>query len=241
VSAAASVQRIIVALDGMSAPEALTWLDRVPALKNVKVGLELFIEAGPSVVARLRERNLGVLLDLKLHDIPATMACGCRRAAALGVQWLTLHASVGTHALKAARIGAAEGAAEAGRDPPALLAITVLTSWNAERFCAERQMAVSLETHVDHLAGLARSAGMDGCVCSPQEALRLRTRHPEPFQLVTPGIRFSGSEWDDQFRVMGPGAAARAGASLLVIGRPVTRAADPAEALARCVQELERG
>ncbi|QEY33567.1 orotidine-5'-phosphate decarboxylase [Synechococcus sp. RSCCF101] len=225
----------------MSAPEALAWVEGVPDLRNVKVGLELFIEAGPPVVTRLRERGLRVFLDLKLHDIPATMAGSCRRAAALGVSWLTLHASAGSAALAAAGAAAEEGAAAAGFDPPALLGVTVLTSWAPQVFLRERQLAVPLDAHVDQLADLSRSAGLQGCVCSPLEAARLRTRHPEPFQLITPGIRPAGSGADDQARVMGPGQAIAAGASLLVIGRPITRAADPTAALARCAQEPAGG
>ncbi len=235
-----AAERIIVALDGMNAEQALTFARQLPALRWVKVGLELFISAGPEVVPRLREHGLEVFLDLKLHDIPATMAGACRAAASLGARLLTVHACAGSVALRAAQAGAAEGAAAAGWPAPTLLAVTVLTSWEPERYQAELAIAEPVPTAVARLAALAAGAGVGGCVCSPLEVAALRARHPEPFALITPGIRPAGGGDDDQARVMTPAAAIAAGASQLVIGRPISTAPDPAAAFARCCAALER-
>jgi len=230
--------RLIVALDGMDGEQALAFVEALPGLRWVKVGLALFTSAGPEVVARLRGRGLRVFLDLKFHDIPATMAGACHSAARLGVELLTVHAAAGSEALAAARTGARDGAASIGLEPPTLLAVTVLTSWAEERWAGELAISEPLPSHVERLAALAAAAGIGGCVCSPLELASLRRRHPDPFVLVTPGIRPAGSEAADQARVMGPGAALAAGASLLVIGRPITAAADPAAAFAACCAEM---
>lgn len=234
-----SADRVIVALDGMEADQALAFVAAVPQLRWVKVGLALFSAAGPSVVAELRQRGLRVFLDLKFHDIPATMAGACRSAARLGAELLTVHGCAGSEALAAAQAGALEGAAAAGLAPPTLLAVTVLTSWTPERWAAELAIEEPLIAHVERLALLAAGAGIGGCVCSPWELARLRPQLADPFVLVTPGIRPAGSARGDQARVMGPAEAIAAGASRLVIGRPVTLAADPAAAFEACCRELE--
>jgi orotidine-5'-phosphate decarboxylase len=236
--APATADRIIVALDGLEAAEALALVERLPELVWVKVGLELFTSAGPDVVRALRRRGLRVFLDLKFHDIPATMAGACRAAARLGAELLTVHACAGREALRAAVAGAAAGAAAAGLPPPTLLAVTVLTSWSPGAYAEELAPAEPLERQVGRFAALAASAGVGGCVCSPLEVAALRAAHPEPFALVTPGIRPSGSAQGDQARVMTPAEAVTAGASRLVIGRPITAAPDPAAAFARCRAEL---
>lgn len=233
-----TADRIIVALDGMDADQALALVQAVPALRWVKVGLELFTLAGPAVVSQLREQGKRVFLDLKFHDIPATMAGACRSAARLGAELITVHASAGREALAASQAAAQQAAAEAGLSPPTLLAVTVLTSWQPARFSGELAIAEPLERYVPRLADLAAQAGIGGCVCSPLEVAALRAHHLEPFALVTPGIRPAGSERGDQARVMTPAQAIAAGASQLVIGRPVTAAADPAAAFDACVREL---
>ncbi|MFN9623848.1 MAG: orotidine-5'-phosphate decarboxylase [Cyanobacteriota bacterium] len=230
--------RIIVALDGMEAGQALAFAASIPDLRWVKVGLELFTGAGPSVVRALREQGQQVFLDLKFHDIPATMAGACRAAARLGASLMTVHACAGSEALRAARQAAAEGAAAAGLPAPTLLAVTVLTSWEATRFGRELAITEPVDSHVARLAALAAAAGVGGAVCSPREVAALRAAHPEPFALVTPGSRPEGSPSGDQARVMTPAAAIAAGASQLVIGRPISAAADPAGAFARCCAEL---
>ncbi|MFN9629147.1 MAG: orotidine-5'-phosphate decarboxylase [Cyanobacteriota bacterium] len=230
--------RLIVALDGLDAEQALALTRSIPELRWVKVGLELFTSAGPGVVHQLRDQGQRVFLDLKFHDIPATMAGACRAAGRLGAELLTVHACAGSEALRAAQGAAAEGAAAAGLPAPTLLAVTVLTSWDPERFQQELAMAEPVAARVERLAALAAAAGVGGCVCSPREVAALRASHPEPFALVTPGIRPRGSGRGDQARVMAPAEALAAGASHLVIGRPITTAPDPAAAFARCCQEL---
>ncbi|MEB3167627.1 MAG: orotidine-5'-phosphate decarboxylase [Synechococcaceae cyanobacterium] len=237
-TAAEPADRLILALDRADAASALALVQAIRGLRWVKVGLELFVAAGPAIVAELRQRDLRVFLDLKFHDIPATMAAACRQAAGLGAELLTVHAAAGSEALRAARGGAAEGAAAAGLPAPTLLAVTVLTSWDPQRFCRELAIAPALADYVPQLAALAASVGVDGAVCSPWEVAELRRRLPEPFELVTPGIRPSGSPLGDQARVMTPRQALAAGASRLVIGRPISAAVDPAEAFARCCAEL---
>jgi len=222
---ASPADRVIVALDGMDGDRALAFTTSIPDLRWVKVGLELFTAAGPRVVRELRERGKRVFLDLKFHDIPATMAGACRSAAGLGAELITVHACAGSEALRAAQAGAREGAAAGGLQAPTLLAVTVLTSWEAARFASELAIAEPVGAYVERLAALAAGA--------------LRAAHSEPFVLVTPGIRPEGASGGDQARVMTPERAIAAGASQLVIGRPITAAADPAEAFARCLARIE--
>ena len=233
-----AAERIIVALDGMAPEQALAFSRSVAGLRWVKVGLELFVQAGPDVVAQLREQGLRVFLDLKFHDIPATMAGACRRAAGLGAELITVHACAGSEALRAAQAAASEAAQAAGLASPTLLAVTVLTSWEEQRLQRELALSQTIAERVPSLAQLAASAGIGGCVCSPLEAASLRAQHPEPFALVTPGIRPKGSAVGDQARVLGPAEAIAAGASQLVIGRPITKAEDPSAAFAACCAEL---
>ena len=229
---------LILALDRPDAASALALAAAIPGLRWVKVGLELFSAAGPQVVAQLRERGLRVFLDLKFHDIPATMAGACRSAARLGAELITVHGCAGSEALAAAQAGALEGAQAAGLGAPTLLAVTVLTSWEPQRFARELAIDDTIEDYVPRLARLAASAGIGGCVCSPLEVAALRAAHPAPFALVTPGIRPAGAAWGDQQRVMTPAQALAAGASQLVIGRPINAAPDPAAAFNACCQEL---
>ncbi|WP_415400154.1 orotidine-5'-phosphate decarboxylase [Synechococcus sp. W4D4] len=222
----------------MAPDQALAFSRGVQGLRWVKVGLELFVQAGPEVVAQLRDQGLRVFLDLKFHDIPATMAGACRRAAALGAELITVHACAGREALQAAQAAASEGAQASGLASPTLLAVTVLTSWEEQRLQRELAIDQTIAERVPSLAQLAASAGIGGCVCSPLEASSLRAQHPEPFALVTPGIRPKGSAVGDQARVLGPAEAIAAGASQLVIGRPITKAEDPSGAFAGCCAEL---
>ena len=230
--------RIIVALDGMAPEQALAFVRAVPDLRWVKVGLELFVAGGPDVVRQLRNQGQRVFLDLKFHDIPATMAGACRSAARLGAELITVHACAGREALTAAQGAAQESAAAAGLPAPTLLAVTVLTSWDPARFASELAIAEPVPAYVPRLAQLAASAGIGGCVCSPLEVEALRAAHPDPFALVTPGIRPAGAAHGDQQRVLTPAQAIAAGSSQLVIGRPITAAPDPAAAFAACCAEL---
>ena len=225
----------------MEPEQAMAFAGQVEGLRWVKVGLELFVQAGPGIVGQLREKGLRVFLDLKFHDIPATMAGACRRAAALGAELITVHACAGSEALKAAQAAAVDGAQQGGLDVPTLLAVTVLTSWDEQRLQQEIAIGQSIGERVPALAQLSATAGIGGCVCSPLEAAALRAQHPEPFALVTPGIRPKGAAVGDQARVMGPAEGMAAGASQLVIGRPITQAEDPSAAFAACCAELRSG
>ncbi len=222
----------------MAPEQVMAFAARVEGLRWVKVGLELFVQSGPQVVAQLREQGLRVFLDLKFHDIPATMAGACRRTAALGAELITVHACAGSEALSAAQAAALEGAKTAALATPSLLAVTVLTSWEQQRLQQELAIGQGIGERVSALAELSATAGIGGCICSPLEAAALRAQHPEPFALVTPGIRPKGAATGDQARVMGPAQAIAAGASQLVIGRPITKAEDPSAAFAACCDEL---
>ena len=235
---AESAERIIVALDGMAPDQALAFSARVQGLRWVKVGLELFVQAGPDVVMQLRDQDLRVFLDLKFHDIPTTMAGACLRVAALGAELITVHACAGSEALQAAQAAAVEGAQSTGQRVPTLLAVTVLTSWEEQRLQRELAIEQGIADRVLQLAQLAATAGVGGCVCSPLEVASLRAQHRRPFALVTPGIRPQGIAVGDQVRVMTPSDAIAAGASQLVIGRPITQSEDPTGAFARCCAGL---
>lgn len=215
---------IIVALDGMDATDALELVDHVgDAGSFYKVGLELYTRGGPDVVRDLRARNKRVFLDLKLHDIPNTVAGAVEAAAALDVELLTVHAAGGPGMLTAAR--AAAGAVR-------LLGVTLLTSLSpADVEVVWARDIRSIRDEVGRLAQLARDTGMDGVVASALEASWLRRSLGPDFLLVTPGIRSAGKDRGDQKRVATPADAVAAGADYLVVGRPVTRAADPRSAL----------
>ncbi|MDX9952287.1 MAG: orotidine-5'-phosphate decarboxylase, partial [Methylophilaceae bacterium] len=218
--------RIVVALDYAEAASALQLVERLdPALCRLKVGKELFTAAGPQLVEKLIAKDFGVFLDLKFHDIPTTVQKACEAASRLGVWMLNVHASGGTAMMQAAR----EGVAKSGRQP-LLIAVTVLTSMNQ---AALQQIGVQgeLQDQVLRLAGLTRQAGLDGVVCSAQEAQLLKKELGQDFCLVTPGIRPKAASLDDQSRVVTPAQAIDWGADYLVIGRPITQAADPLQAL----------
>lgn len=220
---ASSQSRIIVALDYPNADSALATVDKLnPALCRLKVGKELFTRAGPDLVRELNRRGFQVFLDLKFHDIPNTVAQACRAAADLGVWMVNVHAQGGRKMMQAAR----DALVEYGDQRPLLIAVTILTSLGSEDL-AEVGLQGSPADNVLRLAGLAQQCGLEGVVCSPQEAATLKSRFGANFQLVTPGVRPAGAAADDQRRVMTPGLAVSAGASYLVIGRPITQASDP--------------
>ena len=226
--------KIIVALDFADAASAMTLVERLdPALCRLKVGKELFTAAGPELVRALDARGFEVFLDLKFHDIPNTVAAACRAGAGLGVWMLNVHASGGRRMMEAAR----EALADLPH-PPLLIAVTVLTSMSAEDL-GEVGVAGSPAEQVLRLARLTQACRLDGVVCSAQEATLLRADLGTDFRLVTPGIRPVGAEAGDQRRVMTPAEALRAGATDLVIGRPVTAAADPLAALERIQSDIQ--
>jgi orotidine-5'-phosphate decarboxylase len=223
---------LIVALDGMSAEEALALVDRVgDACAFYKVGLELYTRAGPDVVRALGERDRRVFLDLKLHDIPNTVAGAVRSAVGLDVELLTVHVAGGPRMLEAAR--------EAAKERVKLVAVTLLTSLGASEVEAVWGREIdSVRDEVARLAELAREAGMDGLVASALEASWLRRTVPADLFLVTPGIRRAGADRGDQTRVATPAEAVAAGADYLVVGRPVTRAPDPRAAVLSLSEEI---
>tara|TARA_Y100001968_G_C19360739_1_gene719632 strand:+ start:515 stop:1249 length:735 start_codon:yes stop_codon:yes gene_type:complete len=231
-------EKIIVALDGMSKQEVLEMVIKIPELRWVKIGLELFVCAGPSIFDDLRALNLHLFLDLKFHDIPATMAGVCRQAAKHGVELMTVHACAGHKALVESQASALMGAQEAGLINPTLLAVTILTSWQQREFSADLSINESLENRTLSLAKLAKEAGLGGCICSPQEVAMLRSIYPEPFKLITPGIRFKKSNNHDQFRVATAAKALKDGSSSLVIGRPITQADDPRHSFLRFCDDI---
>ncbi len=227
--------RVIVALDYPEAKPALELAARLaPAACRLKVGKELFTAAGPDLVRELVGKGFGVFLDLKFHDIPNTTAAACRAAAELGVWMLNVHASGGRRMMEAAREAVDQSATK-----PLLIGVTVLTSMD-EAALRETGVARSPREQVLHLAGLVQQSGLDGVVCSAQEAAELRMRFGPGFALVTPGIRPAGADAGDQSRIMTPANAVRAGADYLVIGRPITQAADPLSALQQINQEVEK-
>ena len=226
--------KVIVALDFAEAPSAMALVERLdPRLCRLKVGKELFTVAGPDLVRALVARGFEVFLDLKFHDIPNTVAAACRASASLGVWMLNVHASGGRRMMTAAQ------EALAGLPQrPLLIAVTVLTSMSAEDL-SEVGVADAPADQVLRLARLTQQCGLNGVVCSAQEAALLRADLGPDFRLVTPGIRPAGAETGDQRRVMTPSEAIRAGASDLVIGRPITGAPDPLAALKNIQTELE--
>ncbi|TVP42423.1 MAG: orotidine-5'-phosphate decarboxylase [Gemmatimonadales bacterium] len=238
---------IIVALDVPTAAEARRLVSRLgPDLDFVKVGLELFTREGPPVVRMLRDLGLRVFLDLKLHDIPHTVAAAVRAARELDVELLTVHASGGPRMLAAAAEAAdapLSGTVVSGGPQGGLrlLAVTVLTSLASDELAGtwgRDPDALDTEAEVLRLAALAAGCGIGGVVASPREAPALRTVLGAEALLVTPGIRFAGGERHDQARVATPGSAVAAGASHLVLGRAVTSHADPASALSRVRGEV---
>ena len=219
--------KIIVALDYEKEAEALALVDQIdPSLCRLKVGKEMFTTLGINFVKQLYQRNFDVFLDLKYHDIPNTVARAVRSAADLGVWMVDLHASGGLRMMEEAK----RILEPYGKDAPLLIAVTVLTSMEDLDLLQIGINASPME-QVLRLAHLTQRAGLDGVVCSPQEVEILRNACGEEFKLVTPGIRPIGADFGDQRRVMTPTAAIRAGSDYLVIGRPITKADNPAEVL----------
>jgi orotidine-5'-phosphate decarboxylase len=232
--------RLIVALD-MDGAEARAFARQLAGtVRWLKVGMTLFYQAGPGIVSEFRDMGFDVFVDLKLHDIPHQVRGASDVLARLGAGMMTVHASGAPPMVEAAVEGAAAGAQAAGVGRPAVLAVTVLTSIDDDALATigvERGAA----DHVRLLAGMARAAGADGVVCSPLEARAIRQALGAEPLVVTPGVRPSGGETGDQARIATPLAAITAGASHVVVGRPITGASDPVEAAARIAAELEEG
>lgn len=227
-------KRIVVALDFAHPNEALKFVDTLdPQQCRVKVGKELFTAGGPDLIAALHARNFDVFLDLKFHDIPNTVAKAVAAAAELGVWMVNVHASGGAAMLKAARAALEPY----GDKAPLLIAVTVLTSMSAEEL---GQLGVQrpLQEHVLALAKLAADCGLDGVVCSAQEAALIKAEVGQDFVLVTPGIRPAGSASHDQQRIMTPSQAVAAGVDFLVMGRPIRESKDPVATLSAIADEI---
>jgi len=227
--------RIIVALDYPDAKGALALVARLdPRLCKVKVGKELYTAAGPQLVESINKSGFSIFLDLKYHDIPNTVAAACAAAAGLGVWMLNVHALGGRAMMSAAR----EAISKGGK-PPMLIAVTLLTSMGPADM-KDVGLGGNPQEAVSRLARLAQECGLDGVVCSPQEAAALRRQFGKEFALVTPGIRPAEAAQDDQARIATPRQAIAAGSDYLVIGRPITRAPDPLAALRRINDEIAK-
>ena len=226
--------RVVVALDFAQSGPALALGARLdPRRCRLKVGKQLFTSAGPDIVARLRDLGFEIFLDLKFHDIPKTVAGACRAGADLGVWMIDVHACGGRRMLEAAR-----EAVDAVAKPPLLVGVTVLTSLDADDL-EEIGVRASTDEQVVRLATLGRACGLDGVVCSPNELGLLSGALPAEFLRVTPGVRPAGGEANDQKRVATPGRAIAGGAHYLVVGRPITEAADPSAALEAIACEID--
>ncbi|KYN88557.1 orotidine 5'-phosphate decarboxylase [Vibrio cidicii] len=220
-------QKVIVALDYDNQADALAFVDRIdPMSCRLKVGKEMFTLFGPDFVRQLHKRGFSVFLDLKFHDIPNTCAKAVRAAAELGVWMVNVHASGGERMMSAAR----EILLPYGKERPLLIGVTVLTSMEQSDL-AGVGLDIEPQQQVMRLASLTKNAGLDGVVCSAQEATLLKQNLGQEFKLVTPGIRPQGSEQGDQRRIMTPVEAIAAGSDYLVIGRPITQSASPADVL----------
>src|SRR5208337_4863914 len=226
------------ALDVPGAEAALRLAEQLaPAVGGFKIGSELFTSAGPDIVRRIRERGALVFLDLKFHDIPNTVAKSVAAAVQLDVQMLTVHTSGGMEMLKAAEQSAQETSWRLGHGPPLVLGVTVLTSLDAGAL-KEIGLDANVDYQVRRLATVATKAGLRGLVCSPQEVVKLRQTVPPAMQLITPGIRTGAEKADDQKRTLTPREAMQAGASWLVIGRPIYAAENPRAAAEKILESL---
>jgi len=224
-------EKIIVALDFPSAAEAIDLCDRLPQVGFWKVGLELFIADGKTILQELKARNKKIFLDLKLHDIPNTVGSACRVATKYGADFLTIHAAGGKTMLQAAQ-------AEVQGSPTQLLAVSLLTSISATELASDVKVLLEVPEYVSQMVLLAQASGLTGAVCSPHEVAKLRSLLGDDFCFVTPGVRPAGAASGDQSRVMTPKAAIAAGANYLVIGRPINAAPDPVAAWEQICQDM---
>ncbi|KZL50901.1 orotidine 5'-phosphate decarboxylase [Nodularia spumigena CENA596] len=230
--------QIIVPLDVPDLQSAIALVDQLPQVNFWKVGLELFTSSGPTILEVLKSRQKRIFLDLKFHDIPNTVAGACRSAANYGVDLLTIHATAGKDALKAATEAVQVGAMQAGVKPPQLIAITLLTSISSRQLAFDLKIPLELPEYALEMALMAQECGVNGAVCSPQEVAQLRQTCGNDFLLVCPGVRPDWAEKGDQKRSLTPAQAIKAGADYLVIGRPITAAAEPELAWNKIVEEL---
>lgn len=228
---------IVVALDYDNRDNALAFIDRIdPRDCRLKVGKEMFTLFGPQLVRDIQQRGFDVFLDLKFHDIPNTTARAVAAAAELGVWMVNVHASGGARMMSAAR----EALQPFGKDAPLLIAVTVLTSMEASDL-ADLGITTTPAEYAERLARLTQNCGLDGVVCSAHEAVRFKSELGKAFKLITPGIRPAGSDAGDQRRIMTPQQAQSAGVDYMVIGRPITQSANPAQTLREIRESLQQG
>ncbi len=227
---------VIIALDFPTREETLTFLDRFPGGEKpfVKIGMELYYAEGPSIVREIKARGHRIFLDLKLHDIPNTVKRAMSVLSGLDVDMVNLHAAGGSSMMKAAL----EGLTRPDGTRPLLIAVTQLTSTDAETLKNELLIETPMAETVLSYAKNAAASGLDGVVCSPLEAALVKERCGDRFCTVTPGVRFAGGDTGDQKRVMTPEKAGQSGCDYVVMGRPITQAADPVEAYRRAVREF---
>ncbi|MCD7846210.1 MAG: orotidine-5'-phosphate decarboxylase [Oscillospiraceae bacterium] len=227
---------VIIACDFPSGEETMAFLDRFQgrARPYVKIGMELFYAQGPDIVKRLKDRGHPVFLDLKLHDIPSTVGRAMEVLSRLGADMINLHAAGGSAMMEAAM----EGLSRGGGQRPLLIAVTQLTSTSQERLEKELLIPRPMEEVVTAYARTAKSAGLDGVVCSPLEAGTIHAACGAGFLTVTPGVRFAGAAGDDQQRVTTPARARALGSDYIVVGRPITQAPDPLAAYEKCLREF---
>ncbi|RJP75677.1 MAG: orotidine-5'-phosphate decarboxylase [Candidatus Abyssobacteria bacterium SURF_17] len=234
-------ERLIVALDYPSAEQALKFVEQMgDSVIFYKVGLELFSAAGPDIVTRLKSLGKAVFLDMKFHDIPNTVAGAAARAVAMGADIFNVHALGGMAMMRAAAAAASEAASRLGVKRPTVLAVTVLTSMDREALEREAGIHVGegIGTFVAAKARQAKEAGLDGVVASPHEVSDVRSVCGNDFEIITPGVRPAWASSDDQKRVATPFEALKMGADRIVIGRPITRAKNPHEAVERILAEI---
>ena len=226
---------VIIACDFSTKEETLKFLDLFTERKPyVKIGMELFYSAGPQIVKEIKDRGHKIFLDLKLHDIPNTVESAMRVLSNLDVDMCNLHASGGSHMMKAAL----RGLTKADGSRPLLIAVTQLTSTDDEVLKNELLISQSMEKTVSSYAQNAAKSGLDGVVCSPLEARSVKNLCGDSFLTITPGVRFAGGDMGDQVRVMTPSKARENGSDFIVVGRPITRDENPKEAYERCFKEF---
>ena len=230
--------RIIVPLDVPTEQEAIALVEQLPQVTFWKVGLELFVSTGPSIIRFLKNQQKRIFLDLKFQDIPNTMAGATRQASTYGVDLITVHATAGRRALEAVNLAARDGAQQVGYASPKLIAITLLTSLTSRDLAFDLKVPVELPEYALQMALLAQESSLNGAVCSPVEVAQLRRVCGDDFLLVCPGVRPSWAQADDQKRSMTPSDAIKAGADYLVIGRPITAAPEPVAAWEKICEEL---
>lgn len=228
----------IIALDFPTQQEAFQFLEPFEEKLFVKVGMELYLQQGPSIVLELKEQGHDVFLDLKLHDIPNTVKSAMRGLAKLGADLVNVHAAGGVHMMESALEGLDMGT-QSGQKRPLIIGVTQLTSTSERQMQDEQKIHLSLEESVLNYANISKQAGLDGVVCSVLEARAIKKLCGEDFLRVTPGIRFSQGQEHDQIRIATPQLARTEGSSLIVVGRAITQSANPVETYKHVMQQWE--